>query len=247
MLQDLFTNQQRVTRRQLFGSAAQGIGGIALASLLGEGSAGAAAASTGGMPQLPHFAPRAKRMVCLWQGGGPSHVDLFDPKPMLQKMAMQEIPESIRGTTRLSTMSSGNKKWPITPAIKPFKRFGQCGTEFSEMLPNIGSLADDICVVRSMNTEAVNHAPGVTFFMTGAQVPGRPSLGGWLSYGLGCESSDLPAFVAMTSSDKERTCGQLFYDYYWGSGFLPSRFQGVRFRNVGDPVPYLHNPDGMSR
>jgi hypothetical protein len=189
MLRDLFTNQQRVTRRQLFGSAAQGIGGITLASLLGEGSAGTATASKGGMPQLPHFAPRAKRMV--W----------------------------------LSTMSSGNKQWPITPAVKPFKRFGQCGTEFSEMLPNIGSLADDICVVRFMNTEAVNNTPGVTSFMTGAQVPGRPSLDGWLSYGLGCESSDLPAFVAMTSSDKERTCGQLFYDYYWGSGFLPSRFQ----------------------
>jgi len=115
------------------------------------------------------------------------------------------------------------------------------------MLPNIGALADDICVVRSMNTEAVNHAPGVTFFMTGAQVPGRPSMGAWLSYGLGCESSDLPAFVAMTSSDKGKTCGQLFYDYYWGSGFLPSRYQGVRFRNVGDPVPYLENPPGMSR
>ncbi|MSU27605.1 MAG: DUF1501 domain-containing protein, partial [Pedosphaera sp.] len=247
MLPELLTNHQRVTRRQLFGSAAQGIGGIALASLLGSRFASAAPSGQPGLPNLPHFAPKAKRVVCLWQGGGPSHLDLFDPKPMLEKMKGQDIPESVRGTTRLSTMSASYKKWPIQPAIKPFKRYGKCGTEFSEMLPNIGALADDICVVRSMTTEAVNHAPGVTFFMTGAQVPGRPSLGAWLAYGLGCEANDLPAFVAMTSSDKGKTCGQLFYDYYWGSGFLPSRYQGVRFRNTGDPVPYLHNPPGMSR
>jgi len=200
-----------------------------------------------GLVGLPQIAPKAKRVVCLWQGGGPSHVDLFDPKPTLQKMAGQDIPESVRGTTRLSTMSSGNKRWPITPAIKPFQRYGQCGTELSSMLPKIGGIADDICVVRSMNTEAVNHAPGVTFFMTGSQVPGRPSMGAWLSYGLGCDADDLPAFVAMTSSDKERSCGQLFFDYYWGSGFLPSRYQGVRFSNAGAPVPYLNNPPGMSR
>ncbi len=250
MLSELLTNHQRVTRRQLFGSAAQGIGGAALASLLGSRLASAAPAgqpNLPNLPHLPHFAPKAKRVVCLWQGGGPSHLDLFDPKPMLAKMKGQDIPDSVRGTTRLSTMSASYKKWPITPAIKPFKRYGKSGTEFSEMLPNIGALADEICVVRSMTTEAVNHAPGVTFFMTGAQVPGRPSMGAWLAYGLGCEADDLPAFVAMTSSDKGKTCGQLFYDYYWGSGFLPSRYQGVRFRNTGDPVPYLQNPPGMSR
>ena len=246
MLSELLTNHQRVTRRQLFGSAAQGIGGASLASLLGSRFASAAPGQPG-LPNLPHFAPKAKRVVCLWQGGGPSHLDLFDPKPMLAKMKGQDIPDSVRGTTRLSTMSASYKKWPITPAIKPFKRYGKSGTEFSEMLPNLGALADEICVVRSMTTEAVNHAPGVTFFMTGAQVPGRPSMGAWLAYGLGCEADDLPAFVAMTSSDKGKTCGQLFYDYYWGSGFLPSRYQGVRFRNTGDPVPYLQNPPGMSR
>ncbi len=245
MNSDLFLNHQRVTRRQLFGHASNGIGAMALASLMGKGHASTATAAGG--TSLSHFAPKAKRVVCLWQGGGPSHVDLFDRKPMLEKMAGQDIPESVRGTTRLSTMSSGYKKWPITPAIKPFNRYGASGLELSSMLPHIGSIADDICVVKSMNTEAVNHAPGVTFFMTGSQVPGRPSMGAWLNYGLGCESSELPAFVAMTSSDKGKTCGQLFYDYYWGSGFLPSRFQGVRFRNVGDPVPYLHNPPGMSR
>jgi hypothetical protein len=253
MFEELLRNQQRVTRRQLFGTTAQGIGALALASLLGNRNsrAQAAPAATGGatrgLPNLPHFAPKAKRVVCLWQGGGPSHVDLFDPKPALQEMAGKDIPDSVRGSTRLSTMSAGYQRWPITPAIKPYKRYGQCGTEFSEMLPNIGALGDDICLVRSMHTEAVNHAPGVTFFMTGAQIPGRPSMGAWLAYGLGSEADDLPAFVAMTSSDKGKTCGQLFYDYYWGSGFLPSRFQGVRFRNAGDPVPYLYNPPGMSR
>jgi hypothetical protein len=174
-------------------------------------------------------------------------VDLFDPKPELAKLAGQDIPDSVRGATRLSTMSSGYKKWPATPAIKPFRKYGQSGLELSELIPHTASIADDICLVRSMHTEAVNHAPGVTFFMTGAQVPGRPSMGAWVAYGLGCEASDLPAFVVMTSSDRGKTCGQLFYDYYWGSGFLPSRYQGVRFRGVGDPVPYLNNPPGVSR
>ena len=250
---DLLTNWQRVTRRQFFGRTAQGIGAIALASLVEADAARAASpagrVSTGqpGLPRLPHHAAKAKRVVCLWQGGGPSHVDLFDPKPLLAKMAGQDIPESIRGTTRLSTMSSGYKKWPITPAIKPFRKYGKSGLELSDLIPHTGSIADDICLVRSMNTEAVNHAPGVTFFMTGSQTPGRPSMGAWVSYGLGSEASDLPAFVVMTSSDKGKTCGQLFYDYYWGSGFLPSRYQGVRFRGVGEPVPYLNNPPGTSR
>ena len=241
-------NQQRVTRRQFFGKSAAGLGGVALASLMRPDIAAAAAGDPArGLPGLPHFAPKAKRVVCLWQGGGPSHIDLFDRKPVMEKMAGKDIPESVRGTTRLSTMSSNYARWPAQPAIKPFKRWGQCGTEISTLLPGIGSIADDICVVRSMTTEAVNHAPGVTFFMTGSQIPGRPSIGAWLSYGLGCESSDLPAYVVMTSSDAGKTCGQLFFDYYWGAGFLPSRYQGVRFRNTGDPVPYLQNPPGVSR
>ena len=246
-------NVARVTRRQLFGSAASGVGLAALAALIdtpkahAEGRNDAAARGEAGLPELPHHPPRAKRVVVLWQGGGPSHVDLFDPKPVMSKMAGKDIPDSVRGTTRLSTMSSGYGKWPVVPAIKPFKIFGQAGIELSTMLPNLGAMADEICLVRSMNTEAVNHAPGVTFFMTGAQVPGRPSMGAWLAYGLGSETANLPTFVVMTSSDKGKTCGQLFFDYYWGSGFLPSRFQGVRFRNTGDLVPYLANPPGMSR
>lgn len=244
MIDNRIDNLARATRRQFFGSTAGGIGMAALASLMADRPARAA---TSGLPGLPHFPAKAKRVVMLWQGGGPSHVDLFDEKPVMQEMKGKDIPDSVRGTTRLSTMSSGYGKWPCQPAIKPFKKYGEAGISLSEMLPNVGSIADDLCVVRSMHTEAVNHAPGVTFFLTGAQVPGRPSMGAWLSYGLGSDSENLPAFVVMTSSDKGKTCGQLFFDYYWGSGFLPSRFQGVRFRNTGDLVPYLANPPGVSR
>ena len=240
-------NQQAVTRRRLFGSAGMGIGGVALASLLARDAPAAAPGRVPGLAGLPHHPPTAKRVVMLWQGGGPSHVDLFDPKPVMRARAGEDIPESVRGTTRLSTMSSGYAKWPTVPAIRPFHRCGSSGIELSELLPSVSGIADEICLVRSMHTEAVNHAPGVTFFMTGAQVPGRPSMGAWLSYGLGCETDNLPAFVVMTSSDKAKTCGQLFFDYYWGSGFLPSRYQGVRLRNTGSPVPYLENPPGVSR
>jgi len=237
-----------ISRRRLLG-ASGGIGAVALASLLGRDvRAGTAAGrAVPGLPGLPHHTPRAKRVVMLWQGGGPSHVDLFDPKPALAAHAGEDIPASVRGATRLSGMSNFYAKWPAVPAIKGFRKQGVAGMEISEMLPRIGGLADDICLVRSLHSESVNHAPGVTFFLTGSQVPGRPSMGAWMSYGLGCETEDLPAFVVMTSTDKMRSCGQLFYDYYWGSGFLPSRYQGVRFRNTGDPVPYLANPPGVSR
>ena len=239
----------RHTRRHFLTQPTGSIGLAALASLIGRDSTASASENVGTLPLpgLPHHAPKAKRVVLFWQGGGPSHVDLFDEKPTLQKMVGQDIPDSIRGSTRLSTMSASYAKWPCVPAIKPYSTYGECGTKMSEMLPNLGSLADDACVVRSMHTEAVNHAPGVTLFTTGSQVPGRPSMGAWLSYGLGSETDNLPTFVVMTSSDKGRTCGQLFFDYYWGSGFLPSRFQGVKFRNTGDLVPYLSNPPGVSR
>ena len=243
-------NIRRVTRRQLFGSAGMGIGLPALASLLARdtsASEGVQSSGIAGLPGLPHHEPRAKRVVMLWQGGGPSHVDLFDPKPTLIQRGGQDIPASVRGQTRLSTMSSGYAKWPVVSPLKGFRTYGQSGLEMSELLPGLGGLADHLCLIRSMNTEAVNHAPGVTFFLTGAQVPGRPSMGAWMSYGLGCETDDLPAFVVMTSSDAGKTCGQLFFDYYWGSGFLPSRYQGVKFRNTGEPVPYLADPPGVSR
>ena len=245
---DLSPDEVRLslTRRSFLSASVQGVGAAALASLLSRDLLAKTSAS-GALPGLPHFAPKAKRMICLWQGGGPSHVDLFDHKPTLQKMAGQDVPASVRGDTRLSTMSSGYSKWPCTPAIAPFKRYGKSGLELSTMLPHTGSIADDICVVRSMNTEAVNHAPGVTFFMTGSQIPGRPAMGAWLSYGLGTMTEDLPAYVVMTSSDRNRTCGQLFFEHYWSNGFLPGKHQGVRFRGVGDPVPYVGNPPGVSR
>jgi hypothetical protein len=243
----LAENAARVTRRQMLGRTATGLGLGAVASLLGDDLKAAGQQQPGqpGLPDLPHYAPKADRVIYLWQGGGPSHLDLFDPKPTLEKHYLKDLPESVRGMTRLSTMTSGYKKWPVVPAIKPFKKWGQSGLEISTLLPHTGTIADELCLVRSMHTEAVNHAPGVTFFLTGSQVPGRPSMGAWVTYGLGSASADLPAFVVMTSSDKGRTCGQLFYDYYWGSGFLPGKFQGTRFRSAGDPVPYLNNPPGV--
>jgi len=242
----LIDNAARVSRRQLFGSTASGLGVAALSSLLTKDARGGALGQPA-LAGLPHHAPKATRAIYLWQGGGPSHLDLFDHKPALEKHRLQDLPESVRGRTRLSTMTAGYTKWPVVPAIQPFKKCGQSGLEISTLLPFTGEIADELCIVRSMHTEAVNHAPGVTFFLSGAQTPGRPSLGAWLSYGLGSVAEDLPAFVVMTSSDKGRTCGQLFYDYYWGSGFLPGKYQGTRFRAGSDPVPYLNNPDGVSR
>ena len=191
----LRTNAERVTRRQLFGRTASGLGMAALSSLLKSDTTSAAAGGQPGLPGLPglpHFAPKAKNVIYLWQGGAPSHVDLFDPKPTMEKFKLQDLPESIRGATRLSTMTSSYKKWPVLPAIKPFKKYGKSGLELSTMLPHLGEVADDVCVVRSMHTEAVNHAPGVTFFLTGSQVPGRPSMGAWLAYGLGARRATCP-------------------------------------------------------
>jgi uncharacterized protein (DUF1501 family) len=243
-----------LTRRHFLRSSLHGIGGVALASLFlrdgvalaGDGGV-TAGALPGALPGLPHFPAKAKRIICLWQGGGPSHVDLFDPKPELARAAGTDIPASVRGDTRLSTMSSGYGRWPALPAIKPFRPCGASGTEISELLPHIGGIADDICLVRSMHTEAVNHSPGVTFFMTGSQQPGRPAMGSWLAYGLGNGCDDLPSFVVMTSSDREKSCGQLFYEHYWSNGFLPGKHQGVRFRAGAEPVPYLADPSGVSR
>ncbi len=245
----IFQQSLDQTRREFFSRTASGIGVAALASLMGRDLFAAGPAGMHGLPPLPglpHFPPKAKRVVVLWQGGAPSQVDLFDYKPGLAKRRMEELPESVRAGTRLSTMTASQKKYPIVPAIKPFRQYGKSGMWLSEMLPHIGSVADDICLVNTMRTDAVNHAPGVTLFMTGSQVPGRPSMGAWATYGLGTMTSDLPAFVVMTSSDKGKTCGQLFFDYYWGSGFVPSKYQGVRFRSEGEPVLYLKNPEGMS-
>ncbi len=234
-----------INRREFFGRGTLGLGTAALASLLNRDLA-AATPEAGGRSALPHFAPKAKRVIYLLQNGAPSHVDLFDYKPALNKHRGEEIPPGVQGGQRLSTMTSGQKSRPLLPEITKFAQHGPGGAWVSDFLPHTAQIAGEACFVQSMYTEAINHAPAITFFLTGAEQPGRPSLGSWLSYGLGSDTQDLPAFVVMTSRDKEASCGQIFYDYYWGSGFLPSRFQGVKFRASGDPVLYLSNPEGMS-
>ncbi len=238
-----------LTRRQFFGRAATGIGAAALGSLLYKTGFAAPldpVASAAGLGDLTHFAPKAKRVIYLFQNGAPSHVDLFDYKPKLREWQGRQIPDELAGGKRFSTMTSGQTARPVLPEITNFEQRGASDAWVSDFLPHIAEIADDLCFIKSMYTEAVNHAPAITFFLTGSEMPGRPSMGSWLSYGLGSESEDLPAFVVMTSRDKEASCGQIFYDYYWGSGFLPSKLQGVKFRGNGDPVLYLSNPDGMT-
>ncbi|MBL9116184.1 MAG: DUF1501 domain-containing protein [Verrucomicrobiaceae bacterium] len=230
-----------LNRRALFGHGAAGIGSLALGSLMGAQKPDPLA------PVLPHFAPKAKRIIYLLQNGAPSHVDLFDHKPTLRKMHGVQIPDSVAGGKRFSTMTGNQTARPCLAEITEFAKHGRCGATVSSFLPKTAQVVDDLCFIKSMHTTQVNHAPAITFLMTGAEQAGRPAIGAWLSYGLGSESEDLPAFVVMTSRDKEASCGQIFYDFYWGSGFLPSKYQGVKFRGNGDPVLYLSNPDGMSR
>jgi len=241
-----------MTRRALFGQAATGLGGAALASLLGGDSKARAADALNdtdpkGLNGLPHSRPKAKNVIYLFQNGGPSHVDLFDHKPELSRLKGVQIPDSVVGQARFSTMTSGQTARPCLPEISKFARHGQSGASVSDFMPHTAKIADELCFVKSMTTTQVNHAPAITFFLTGSEMPGRPSMGSWLTYGLGSESADLPGFVVMTSRDKEASCGQIFYDFYWSAGFLPSRYQGVKFRGGGDPVLYLSNPAGVSR
>ena len=233
------------TRRQFFASGTRTLGGTALASMLGRETARAAEtdALTGAGAGFPNFAARAKRVIYLFQSGGPSQIDLFDYKPHLDKVHKQEVPDSVFNGQRLNGMSAGQSSFPAARSVFKFERCGQSGAWLNtEVMPHLKKVVDDLCIVRSMHTEAINHDPAITFFQTGFQIAGRPSIGAWLNYGLGSENENLPAFVAMTSN-----CGgQPLYDRLWGSGFLPSQYQGVRFRSGRDPVLYLNNPDGMS-
>ncbi len=235
------------TRRVFFAKSAAGIGTAALGSLLGANSLFGQNARDNGLPDLPHFGPKAKRVIYLLQNGAPSHVDLFDWKPKLRQWHGRQIPDSVVGGKRFSTMTGNQKNRPVIGEIADFAQHGQSGATVCDFMPHTANIADKLCFIKSMHTTQVNHAPAITYFLTGDERPGRPSMGSWLSYGLGNESEDLPAFVAMTSRDKEASCGQIFYDYYWGSGFLPSIHQGVKFRGTGDPVPYLSDPAGISR
>jgi hypothetical protein len=195
---------------------------------------------------LPHFAPRAKRVVYLFMNGAPTHTDLFDYKPLQKQMHGQPVPQSFVEGKRFSTMTGNPKGKVMLAPVEPFKQHGRSGAWVSNFLPHIAKAADDICFIKSMHTTQVNHAPAVSFFLSGGEMPGRPTMGAWLSYGIGSDTENLPAFVAMTSVSKGTTCGQIFYDYYWGSGFLPTRFQGVKFRGGGAPVLYLKNPAGLA-
>jgi hypothetical protein len=231
-----------LTRRQLFGRLRAGVGTAALASLFGETSH---AAENSRLPGIPHFAPKAKRVIYLTQSGAPSQVDLFDYKPLLEKYKGQELPDSVRQGQRLTTMTAG-QKLHIQPSKFAFKQHGKSGAWVSELMPHTAEIVDDLCFIKTMHTESINHAPGMCLFLTGGEQPGRPSAGAWLSYGLGTMNRDLPAFVVLLSRDRHGTCGQLLFEYYWGSGFLPSKYQGVKFRAAGDPVLYLTNPPGVS-
>ena len=233
-----------LTRRSILQNSTLGLGSIALGTLL-NGKA-APRNSLGGIKGLPHSNPRVKRVIYLFQSGGPSQHDLFDYKPDLAKRFGEEVPKSIYPDERKTTMTSGQSSFPVAPTSIRFSRYGKSGIELGETLPHLGKVADDICVIKSMYGEAINHDPAATCFQTGSVIPGRPSMGAWVSYGLGSLNKDLPAFVAMTSNGTAKA-GQPLYDRLWGSGFLPGRFQGVKFRGQGDPILDLYNPPGVTR
>lgn len=231
------------TRRQFFGRSAQGVGVAALASLI---DSEANAKNTTCLRSLPHFSPRAKRVIYLFMNGAPTHTDLFDYKPKLAELHGQPVPESYFSGKRFSTMTGDPTGKVMLAPVEPFGQHGQSGAWVSNFMPYTAAVADELCFIKSMHTEAVNHAPAVTFLLSGSEMAGRPTMGAWLTYGLGADTDNLPSFTAMTSVSKGTTCGQIFYDYYWGSGFLPSRFQGVKFRGGGDPVLYLSSPAGLT-
>src|SRR5262245_56529439 len=239
-------HQLLLTRRHFFGRAALGLGTAALASLLDRDCfTPAANAQSEGLPGLPHFPSKAKRVIYLFQSGAPSQMDLFDYKPRLHDLRGTELPDSIRQGQRLTAMTATQSSFPVAPSRFRFARHGQSGAWVSELLPHTARVADELCFVKSMYTEAINHDPAITFLQTGAQLAGRPSMGAWLSYGLGSETSDLPAFVVLVSQGTGNPNDQPLYDRLWGSGFLPTRYQGIKFRSAGEPVLFLSNPAGL--
>jgi hypothetical protein len=231
-------NVHGIGRRELLRGAGLGLGALALADILRADARPADA--TRGL----HFAPKAKRVIYLFQAGGPSPFETLDPKPKLRELHGQPLPESVRGGQRLTGMSGNQAVLPLAGSFVDFARHGQSGLEFSSLLPHTGAIADRLCVLRAVHTEAINHDPAITFLCSGFQIAGRPSMGAWLSYGLGSMNADLPAFVVLVSKDASRD--QPLYSRLWGSGFLPSEHQGVQFRSGGDPVLFLSNPPGVS-
>ena len=238
--------RRQLSRRTFLRQSAGGIGLAALSQLLGS-PAPAATAGVPGLPGFPNFPAKAKRIIYLFQSGAPSQMDLFDPKPQLEKRRGEDLPASIRMGQRLTTMTSGQSTFPVAPSLFKFAQHGQSGMWFSELMPHMSKLADDWCMIRSLHTEAINHDPAITFMQTGSQLAGRPSIGAWMSYGLGSANSELPSYVVLTSFGSGRPDDQPLYDRLWSAGFLPARYQGVKFRNKGEPVLYLNNPPGMDR
>ena len=250
MSHPLHDYQRHLTRRTMLGDVTRGIGSLALGSLLFPGLANAkddTSSRHGGLSELPHFAPRAKRVLCLFQSGGVSQVDLFDNHAVMHRHAGQEIPPSVKGTQRLTGMTSNQSAYPVVPPLCGGRRCGQHGTWVSDLLPHIQGIVDDICIVKSLYTEAINHDPAITYMNTGNQQPGYASMGSWVSYGLGSENENLPAFVAMVSQGTGKNPGQPIFSRLWGSGFLPSSHQGVGLRPGASPVLYLSNPPGVDR
>lgn len=247
-LQKEFT--RLMTRRHFFGVSGLGIGTAALGSLLGTNAFAAGPdlkVGRNAMMKEFHFAPKAKRIIYLFMNGGPSQIDLFDYKPAMQTHHGQELPDSVRMGQRLTGMTSGQDSFPMVNPLFKFQQHGKCGHWMSELLPHTASIADEMCIVKSLNTEAINHDPAVTYIQTGSQQPGRPSLGAWLSYGLGSANEDLPAFVVMISMGSSQRDDQPLFDRLWGPGFLPSEHQGVKFRAAHDPVLYLSDPPGFNK
>jgi hypothetical protein len=239
---------QRLNRRVFLRRSGLGLGALALGSLLERDAARAApsAAAVGGLPGLPHFPSKAKRVIYLFQSGAPSQLDLFDYKPALRGKRGIELPPSVRMGQRITTMTSGQKSLPVAPSIFQFARHGKSGAWLSELLPHTARVADELCIVRSLQTEAINHDPAITFVQTGSQIAGRPSMGAWVAYGLGSPNRDLPAFVVLVSRGTGNPKDQPLYDRLWGSGFLPTKYQGVQFRAGKEPVLYLDNPAGCT-
>ena len=239
---------QTMTRRHFFRQGGLGLGTAALASLLGqETSSGSERASEakGGLPGLPHFAPKAKRAIYLFMAGAPCQMDLFDYKPKMGEFFDKDLPESVRMGQRLTTMTSGQKRFPIAPSKYKFQQYGEHGAWISELLPYTAKMVDDIAIIKTLHTEAINHDPAITYICTGHQLPGRASLGSWLSYGLGTMNENLPAFVVMTATWTGRKDAQALFNRLWGSGFLPTKHSGVALRSKGDPVLYISNPPGV--
>lgn len=239
-----FQIQDALNRRIFLKHGSSAVGASALATLMG--TSGPVKAGDDVEGRFPSHEPKAKRIIYLFQSGAPSQMDLFDPKPLMKDHRGEDLPASIRQGQRLTTMTSGQATFPIAPSVFEFAQHGESGMWFSNVLTHMPTIADKFCMIRSMHTEAINHDPAITFCQTGSQLAGRPSIGAWVSYGLGSENANLPSYVVLTSFGSGRPDDQPLYDRLWGSGFLPSKHQGVKFRNKGDAVLYLSNPPGIS-